>query len=140
MDIGDLIYLVIVIGAVIASIIKKKMDSAGSNEERPKRRIPDSMKEMFPDIKELFEEQEMPVQPKPEPVAESKTVEATVSDENKKSYFTYDNSDLSKGYSIFSKENEEHNITSVIEENPVMENFDLRKAVIYSTIIHRPEY
>lgn len=140
MDIGDIIYVILMVGAIIASIIKKKLDS-DKKTDAPKRKVPDMMQEMFPDLKELINQEDEIEDGLTEPTS---VEEPEQPKESKVPYFTYDNLDANKKYSIlhhYEMDESDVDDNSLEKQHEIInDDFDLRKAVIYSEIINRPEH
>lgn len=127
-NIGDIIYVLLVIGAVIGSLIKKSREHRPvppvvSDDEEEKADFPESLQELF----------KPPVPPAPKPptvrkVADNKVVNATTA--KKRSGLTSRNT---------SRQDVE---LESIETEPIieLEDADWRKAILYSEIINRPRY
>ena len=139
MDIGDLLYVLIMVVALVFSFIKK----AKGKEQRPNAHIPeheveDTLSEVFPTFKQIWEEQKVPEPPKvrtfPPPVQhQRKVIDKGVRIKDRKTI----TSGLKKRdtHKVFLDEDENNEIPYWNKE-PI----DLQKAVIYSEILKRPDY
>ncbi|MFT3740582.1 MAG: hypothetical protein QM786_17675 [Breznakibacter sp.] len=144
-SIGDFLYLLLMIGAVIVSVIKKgnKEKQAAPPPKPPQR----DLKDLFPEMGNWMDDEEeekapvteqrptkIEVVPSAKPVSWAQPVQKTP-------VFTYDAPEIAQpgravGKSSPMQLHEDEENISLFDTEP----FDLRKAVIYSEIMKRPTW
>ncbi|MBN2166498.1 MAG: hypothetical protein JW717_09500 [Marinilabiliaceae bacterium] len=140
MEFNDIIGILIMVAAIVISIVKRKLDSS-KNTEPNKKKVPDILQDFFPEMKSMMEEEEeeeMPVAPvfKAESLSAEKIIKTSPS-------VSYENIEkLSVNSLIPDKKDPVYdNFFQPVEEvNEDIDDFDIRKAVIYSEILKRPDY
>lgn len=149
-SLGDILYLLIMVGVVIFGVIKKSKTSGGG-EIMPEDEVDDYPSEAFPPLSKWLEEQ---LDPKPKPEIVTKPRVAPVMQKEREpavSHFKkpYKPAPRKPYQSLEDTPRIQRKIAtkeSFIEEEPEYgtsflwedEQFDLRKAVIYSEILKRP--
>ena len=136
MEIGDLLYVLIMVVALVFSVLKK----AKGKEQRPapSHEVEDTLSEVFPSLKQIWEEQKVPEYPI------TKTFSPPVQHQKKiidKGIRIKDRKIITSGL----KKRDTHKILLDEDENNGIsywnkEPIDLQKAVIYSEILKRPDY
>ncbi|PWE00974.1 hypothetical protein [Marinilabilia rubra] len=150
---GEIIYIIIMLVIFIFSALKKKKGRGGEMPE-PDREVENPMDEVFSPFKEIFgDDEEEEEKPQPAPVArEFKNGRKDFKDAPfvKEDYvFT---SNTSPGDARRQRKNKTPGRQTVLKSEESMPNeseqtdsglhewFDLRKAVIHSEILKRPDY
>ena len=140
-EVGDYIYLVLIIIAALSSVFKKKKEKTGPSIPQPEKKIPD-FKEI---LKEFLPEEEQKPLPQPAVLipAEVKVAEkAVVTYENTTDYNALKakkqvNNDIVNNQI---HEKRKFSDTDLIDETPAIEfnnTDDARKAFIYSEIFNK---
>lgn len=132
-NIGDLLYLVLMIGAVVFSLVRKKRERGDDAMPEPTR----DGTEPFPEWRNWEDGDEVaPAKPEvvaPVPAKHDKSVESPV--------FTYDSPDQAQPGRSIVKQTASANWEGGAEDEDDPwggEPFDLRKAVLYSEVLKRP--
>ncbi len=151
-SIGDILYILVMIGALIFSVIKKSRGAARKGEVMPEHETEDYPQEAFPPFSEWLDDETMKKPPREyqnEP--EIEPMQAEKLQHQKLQYKKPDYQSIKKSDSLKRPERitritrkpvhkslEEE--TDSYDESPVWngECFDLKKAIIYSEIIKRP--
>jgi len=148
---GEIIYIVVMLAIFIFSALKKKK-AAGS--DMPEREVENPMDEVFSPFKEIFEDEELE-SPRRETVPPSKP-KAETRETLKDAPFVKEDyvftSNTAPGDARRQRKNKtpgrqtvlksDYDLPATDETAPQhpLEWFDLRKAVIYSEILKRPDY
>jgi hypothetical protein len=138
-SIGDFLYLILMVGAVIVSVIKKSRDKQ-KPVPPPTHNAPIDPSDFFPEIRNWLDDEEQAPKPVFVPVVEKKTQVKSVPGN---SVFTYDSPEnLQPGPAIVKSHYSDKTDGSHLPKFNVFddEQFDLRKAVLYSEIMKRPSW
>ena len=137
-SIGDIIYVVLMIGAVIVSLLRKNKQTTPPPTATPKR----DFKDLFPEIPNWMEDDEEEVINAPsKPVEAPHSVRPTL-ETPAPPVFTYDAPSVAVPGRIIVKPNPVVANPVVMEEPHLFDDepFDIRKAVLYSEILKRPSW
>ncbi len=139
-DIGNIIYIVFVIIAVVFSVINKANKNKSSNRQPPGKG--DSPRPGFPDFETLFEESDEPEEePLEHPVFENSESPVKIEPEVVRNDFQerMRQIEIDKKRS-FNKRKEESILRDVKKESESSFKFNAKEAIIYSEILKRPEF
>ncbi|MCL2074054.1 MAG: hypothetical protein FWH18_09040 [Marinilabiliaceae bacterium] len=139
MEIGDLLYILIGVGALLFSLFKKSKHKEQFGNDFPQYEQEDNLEEVFESVSNVSE------QPQPKavvlrtfekkPVFESKFKRINFENRNKSKKIVTSGLKIRKEPKMFFEEKEDEIINYWNAEN-----FDLHKAVIYSEILKRPNF
>lgn len=151
-SLGDILYILVMIGALIFSVIKKSRGADRNGEVVPEHEAGEYPREAFPPLSEWFDDEAMkkpPLEYQNEP--EIEPMQAEKLQHQKLQYQKPDYQSIKKSDSLnrpqritritrkpvhnsLAEETNSYNDSSVWDG----ESFDLKRAIIYSEIIKRP--
>ncbi len=151
-SIGDILYILVMVGALIFSVIKKSRDAARNRELVPEHETEEYPQEAFPPFSEWLDDEAMKKPPREyQNEADVQPMQTEKLQHQKLQYKKPDYQSIKKSDSLKRPERitritrkpvhkslaEEENS---YDEPPVWngESFDLKRAIIYSEIIKRP--
>jgi hypothetical protein len=137
MDSGDIIYLLLMIGAIIVSIVKKKLD-ADKPIAQPQKKVPETLNDPFPDFKNWMDD--APEQPEPVNTEKILVHQPEKSEPATEPIFTYDSLDPNDIKTLIKDKKATLLYNSETLDSQEAFHVDLRQAVIYQAILHRPDY
>ena len=126
---------------LIFSVLKKAKDKEQHTPAAPDHEVDDSLSEVFPSLKQIWEEQKIPEYPKPAILLVPPVQRKENREKLKKRIGIKDRKTITSGLKkrntqkVFLEEDEDSGIT-YWDKDPI----DLQKAVIYSEILKRPDY
>jgi hypothetical protein len=151
-SIGDILYILVMVGALIFSVIKKSRDAARNREVMPESEAEDYPQEAFPPFSEWLDDEvitkptrEFQYEPEIEPM-QAERLQHQKLQYKKPDYQSIRKSDSLKRperitritrkpvHKSLADEADSYNDSSVWDG----ESFDLKRAIIYSEIIKRP--
>ena len=141
MEIGDLLYVLIMVVALVFSVLKKAKGKEQRGTVTPDHEVDDSLSEIFPTLKQIWEEQKVPEYPITPTPFSSYVNQKENREKIKKRIRIKDRKTITSSLKkrtaqkVFLDEDENEGI-SYWNKEPI----DLRKAVIYSEILKRPDY
>jgi hypothetical protein len=146
--IGDIIYIIVMIAALVFSIYKKAKASKHDGDVMPEHQVGDSPTESFPSFKDWFNDDEE----EPEEIVrpQIQTMEAVPLKPNRLNYKKPEYKGMQKSDSLKRPERvtriTKRTVHNSLNPGKIAETFtywddeqlDLQKAIIYSEIIKRP--
>ena len=150
---GDIIYIVLTLVVVLISALRKKK-APQKPESAPHREVGDPMDEVFPTLRDLFTEpeEEAPVAPSAESLdsiesqGQPETVSGSPGNPFVRSDYKFPSSssagEASRQRKMRKKKSELTRVRTQIDEEDVkeQESFDLKRAIVYSEILKRPDF
>ncbi|WP_462318966.1 hypothetical protein [Marinilabilia sp.] len=148
---GEIIYIIIMLAIFIFSALKKKKGREGESAE-PEREVENPMDEVFSPFKEIFgDDDEEEYKPQPAPVKNEREGKNLKDAPFVKEDYVF-TSNTAPGDARRQRKNKTPGRQTILKSEESLPNeyeetdaglhdwFDLRKAVIYSEVLKRPDY
>jgi hypothetical protein len=151
-SLGDILYILVMVGALIFSVIKKSRDAARNRELVPEHETEEYPQEAFPPFSEWLDDEAMKKPPREyQNKVDVQPMQAETLQHQKLQYKKPDYQSIKKSDSLKRPERITRITRKPVHESLAEEansygdssvwngeNFDLKRAIIYSEIIKRP--